>query len=249
MLAEYRVIEVFPDFIITIGGSVLSILLPKTSRALQKNDIGTINKIAYDGTRYTSILVAILCFPVMLNASDLLKLYVGENYCHLYVWLFLWVFTISLSLHNTPISSLVLSTGKTRMLIYSSAFSCIISIAANAILTRHYGVGSAVIGYLIYIIIQLLFYYLYFNSNVLGLVSLKVFKSFIIPTALAWVGILFVLPISILKLPLGLNLIVKSVLWVLAYFSLLVLTRQININKIRNVLASKRIGIAKSSCN
>src|SRR5690606_11730699 len=146
ILSDYRVIEVFPIFIISIGGMLISILLPKTSQAIQRNDRNTIERMAYEGTKYTSILIALLCFPVILNAKELIILYVGEDYSHLSIWLSLWVFTLTLFLHNSPVSSLVLATGKTRMLVYSSGIACTVSIIFNAVLTQKFGVGSAVIG-------------------------------------------------------------------------------------------------------
>lgn len=218
ILAEYRILEVFPLFILSIGGSILSILLPKTSKAVQKSDRINIERIAYEGTKYTSILVAFLCFPIILNAGELLTLYVGESYHHLAIWLSLWVFTLTLFLHNSPVASLVLATDKTKMLVYSSAIACTISIIINILLTSELGVGSAVIGYLVYIIIQVLFYYLYFNNKVLGLKSLKVFKSFIYPTI---VGLLVTVVIYFIELNFKLvliNIIIKTIIWFGVYF-------------------------------
>lgn len=231
ILAEYRVIEVFPIFIISIGGMMISIFLPKTSRAIQNNDRAAVERMAYEGTKYTSILVAVLCFPVMLSAKELLMLYVGPEYVHLALWLFLWVFTLTLSLHNSPVSSLVLATGKTKMLVFSTAIASAISIVINALLTSKYGVGSAVIGYLTYIIIQVSFYYLYFNSKVLGLKSSRVFKSYIIPTGMGFLSfvIAFFLKIEVESLFLG--IVVNSVIWVLLYLVLLVSFKVVEFKK------------------
>ena len=76
-------------------------IFAKTSFNIQNNDRRTIERIAYEGTKYTSILVALLCFPIMLSARELLMLYVGVEYSYLSPWLFLWVFTLTLSLHNS----------------------------------------------------------------------------------------------------------------------------------------------------
>ncbi|WP_321479828.1 hypothetical protein [uncultured Bacteroides sp.] len=100
MLTEYRVIEVFPIFILSIGGSLISILLPKTAQAIQRNDRKAIEKMAYDGTKYSNILVALMCFPIILNAQSLLTVYVGESYVHLGIGLSIWVFTLTLFLHK-----------------------------------------------------------------------------------------------------------------------------------------------------
>lgn len=217
ILAEYRIIEVFPVFILSIGGMLITIFLPQTSKAIQNKDKVSIANLAYQGTRYTSILVSILCFPIILNAQDLLTLYVGTEYRNLSIWLILWVFTLTLYLHNTPVASLVLSTGKTKMLVYSSAISCIISVILNIFLVRKLGVGSAVIGYLIYIIIQMGFYYLYFIENILNLNTIKVFKSFVIPTVAGFLTTYIVMFIPVFFSNLFFAILFKSGLWFVLY--------------------------------
>ncbi|GAO31478.1 oligosaccharide flippase family protein [Geofilum rubicundum] len=236
ILSEYRVVEVFPIFIISIGGMLTSIFLPKTSKAIQENNRLSIEKMAYEGTRYTSILVSLLCFPVVLSAHELLLLYVGPEYSHLAKWLSLWVLTLTLYLHNTPVASLILATGKTRMLVLSSAIACVVSVIINALLTNKYGVGSAVLGYLAYIIIQVLFYYLYFNNKILGLKSMKVFESFVIPTSLGFILYLGVKNINLQLDSLILQIMINSVVWTAAYIVSLVLLKVVDIQKIRLVL-------------
>ncbi|MCD7973949.1 MAG: polysaccharide biosynthesis C-terminal domain-containing protein [Candidatus Azobacteroides sp.] len=239
ILADYRVIEVFPIFIISLGGMLISILLPKTSQAVQQNDQITIERIAYQGTKYTSILVSSLCFPIILNAADLLTLYVGESYKHLAIWLGLWVFTLTLFLHNTPVASLILATGKTKMLVYSSAIACIVSVLINAILCNNFGVGSAVIGYLVYIIIQLLFYYLYINNKILNLNSFKIFKNFIFPTFL---GIIIAIPIHFItfcKEYSVIGIIIKTIIWLFSYYMLLFFTNTVDKKKITSIIKKK----------
>lgn len=240
VLTEYRIIEVFPIFIISLGGMLISIILPKSAKAIQDNDRGKIEQIAYKGTRYTSVIVSLLCFPVMLSARELLELYVGEGYTYLSLWLVLWVFTLALYLHNSPVSSLVLATGKTKMLVYSSAISCVVSIVINALLTNKYGVGSAVIGYLVYIIIQVSFYYLYFNNKVLGLKSFKVFKAFIIPTSLGFIVFLIVQFMGIEADLIIFQLLLKTVIWVGAYLLLLGFFRVLDIKGLSVVFRNNR---------
>ena len=191
-LAEYRIIEVFPLFILSICGAMIGILLPKSARHIARGDQAAIEKFAYLGTRYTSIMTTLICIPIMLCAHELISVYVGPSFGDLSKWMKLWIFTLLLNLYNSPISSLILATGRTRMLVYSSAIACIISIIVNVVLCRFYGVGSAVIGYLIYILIQQGFYYCYFNARVMNLNSWTVFRMFIVPTGIGLVFFLFI---------------------------------------------------------
>lgn len=232
ILSEYRIIEVFPLFIISLGGMLISIFLPKSAKIIQNNDRVKIEKLAYEGTKYTSVLVAMLCFPIMLVSKDLLTLYVGEEYSHLSVWLSLWVFSLTLFLHNSPVASLVLGTGKTKMLVYSSAIACIVSIIINVLFCNVWGVGSAVVGYLVYVIIQMLFYYLYFNNKILGLKSMKVFKSFIIPTGLCMLITLGIMFLNIEFESALTTLIIKLMVWGICYCILLQLVRIVDIKQL-----------------
>ncbi|WP_080905244.1 lipopolysaccharide biosynthesis protein [Parabacteroides sp. Marseille-P3160] len=225
VVTEYRIIEVFPMFVISIGGILTTILLPKTAKAIQDNNRASIEKIAYQGTRITSILTSMLCFPLILVSSEILFLYVGNAYSHLSVWLALWLCTLLLFLHNTPVASLVLATGKTRMLVYSSALAATVSVIINILLCNIYGAGSAVLGYMIYIIIQMSFYYFYFNNKVLGLRPQKVFKSFAVPTIY---GAICYLIVWILDIHLNLiifQIILKILLWDCLFILSLYLTK------------------------
>ncbi|MCI0922717.1 lipopolysaccharide biosynthesis protein, partial [Sphingobacterium rhinopitheci] len=185
VVADFRILETITAFIISMGSMSTSIFLPKTSSLIQNCDVEKINEFAYVGTRYTSIFTCLICFPFILCGKEILSLYVGIEYEHLYYWLVLWVITIVLFLHNGPAASLVLATRKTRMLVFSSAIACVISIVVNSYLAPYFSVGSAVIGYAIYVVIQMMFYYFYFNNRILKLNSFKVFKAFLYPTFLA----------------------------------------------------------------
>jgi len=229
ILAEYRIIEVFPMFIISIGGMVLTILLPITSKLVQENNRDKILEVAYKGTSYTSILVSMLCFPIIINSKDILTLYVGENYSFLSSWLDLWIFTIIIYLHNSPVSSLVLATGKTKMLVYSAAIACVISLIINAILCKWFGVGSAVTGYFVYILIQMSFYYFYFNNKVLHLDSWKVFRAFALATALAVIACAPLYFIEFVGASPMLAIVLKSTIWTSVYLMILVLSRTLDL--------------------
>ncbi len=232
ILSEYRIIEVFPIFIISIGGMILTILLPVTTKLVQQKQVEKIEEMAVKGTQLTSVLVCLLCFPIILNSQDILTLYVGNKYSFLAPWLNLWVFTILLYLHNSPVSSLVLSTGKTRMLVYSASLACVISIVINAVLAKSFGVGSAVIGYLVYIIIQMSFYYFYFNTKVLHLDSFKIFKSFFIPTFLAGISFMVLYLMKFGSMPLLLLILIRTSAWFILFLGSLIAFKIIDLRKV-----------------
>ncbi|RKD90772.1 lipopolysaccharide biosynthesis protein [Mangrovibacterium diazotrophicum] len=237
ILAEYRIIEVFPIFIISIGGILISILLPKTAKAIEEKNKKEVERIAYQGTKYTSIIVILLCLPIILNSTEIIRLYVGDSYTNLSVWLSIWVATITLFLHGSPSASLVLATGKTRMLVYSSAIACTVSIILNALLCSYYGVGSAVIGYLVYIVIQMAFYYFYFNHKILELNSLKVFKSFVIPTSIGFAALGCVWMLNIQLPNLYLQVASKSLIWFAVFAAILHFTKTLRVDQLVTIIS------------
>jgi len=234
IVADYRIMETITIFVISIGGIFTSILLPKTSRLMLENNFEKIENFAYKGTLFTSIICVILCLPFILCSQEILTIYVGDQYKHLGPWLIMWMLTILFFLHSTPINSIILATGKTRILVYSTAFSCIVSLTINALLCNRYGAGSAVIGYLVYITIQMSFYYFYFNNKVLGLNSFKVFKSFIIPTALGLTSLGIILLLNISLNNLIFQAIIKSLLWFILFTATLLLTKTIKLEDLKN---------------
>lgn len=231
-VAEYRILETITVFIISIGGLLISIFMPKASKLLLQEDIESVRDFAYQSTSYTSIVCVFLCMPFMICGKDVLNLYVGEGYSHLAQWLIIWVITILFTLHNSPIASLVLATGKTRMLVYSSAVACIVSLLLNAYFAKEIGVGSAVVGYAVYALIQMSFYYFYYNNKILKLDSWLVFKSFIIPVLFGSLAIYLVYLINIQMSLLLLQIIVKLILWSLLFMIMLLLFRIIKFRDI-----------------
>src|SRR5690606_11089190 len=66
IVAEYKIVEVFPIFIISLGGALSTILLPVASGIIGRNDNESKSRLAITGTLYSSILCCVLCIPVVL---------------------------------------------------------------------------------------------------------------------------------------------------------------------------------------
>ena len=159
-VADFKIIEVIPAFIITVCGTFSGIFLPKTSALIAKGNQEEISKFAYKWTTFTTVIANGLCFPCIIGGGNILTAYVGSDFSYLTIWMVIWVATILLQVHSTPLNALVLATGKTKIMVYVSATACIISIIINSFLVKYYNVGSAVIGYLVYIIINLMSWYM-----------------------------------------------------------------------------------------
>lgn len=185
VLTDYRVIQTIAMLIISFGTIFLQVLIPSAAKVYQEGNHLKMEKMVFTATRYISVFLCFMVFLLVLNSETILFLYMGKDYLQLAVWLNIWLLTVLLNMHNTPVASLVLSSGKTRFLIYSSAAACILSLPITVILAPSLNVGAAVIGYLAYMLIQIGFFYIYYIPKVLKLDSRKIFMGAFSPSVLA----------------------------------------------------------------
>lgn len=229
VLTEYKVVEVVPNFITAILGLLIGVVLPKVSQNIGKNDTKSNQLIAYLGTKYSSMLLCILAFPFLLSADEFLNVYVGDEFSYLSSWFILWISSLFIYLYNMPISALVLATGKTRMLVLSSALGCILSIGINVLFCEYYGVGSAILGYIVFVLVVMSFYYFYFIKKVLLLSPLIVFKNAIIPMIAALISFTCVKVINFGSTNNYFVLVLNALVFILFYFVIIMLFHLINV--------------------
>lgn len=236
-VADFRIIEVFPAFIISVGGIFTSMFLPRTSELVVQSSQAVIARFAYRSTILTSVIANILCIPLILGGRDILCAFVGSDYGYLSVWLSIWVVCVLLQIHSTPANALIMAYGKTKLLVLFSAGGCIVSIFINALLASYYSVGSAVIGYSVYILIALFGNYVVYYKR-LGLNRRKMMLSFVRPTLLS---VLTIVPVVILLdsgdlLPLFSGqerikflsiFLLKALIWLGIYLSVLYLSKTV----------------------
>lgn len=192
-VAEYKIIGSIATLALMIGGSFMGAVLPSASKATATNNRNAIEKIAYKGTFYISIILVFCVFGLISINKELIVVYVGKEYLHLSNWLIIWLLCI-LSAHNQGISSIILSGEDIRPLTYSSMIASIICLMICWFLLPVIGIGAAVLGYLGYVIIQFLFYYLYYWRIKLHLNTAKIFlNSFIKPVVIGVLALCMVL--------------------------------------------------------
>ena len=234
--ADFRIIEVIPAFIITLCGSFTSIFLPKTSEMMIRKDHDEIMAFLKKWTSITTIIVCVFCFPFILSNKTIITAYVGESLSHLGTWMGLWCVFLILQLHSIPAFSLIVANGKTNALVCATGIACLISMIINAALCKIVPVGSAVIGYCVYMTILILVYYIDVYKRYLDLDRWVLAKSFIKPLLLAVVACIIPylakLDVSLFD---SLNLAprwsnvllftVNSAIWLLCFFVLLIVFR------------------------
>ena len=106
------------------------------------------------------------------------------DYLYLMFWLDLWLLA-TLGTHNQAISSLILAGSDIRAITYNTIIASIIGILLTWFLIPYYDVGATVIGYVVYCLIQIVFYYFFYWPKVMKISSAKVFFSSFLPYTLA----------------------------------------------------------------
>lgn len=241
-VAEFKILEVIPTFVIMIGGSFSAIFLPKSSSMVSSRKQKEIERFAYKWTTLTTILSNLLCVPFIWCAKEVLTVYVGPEYSGLSFWLVLWLLTVIVQIHTTPGNSLVLAYGKTKLLVITTAISCVISIILNIMLCDKLGIGSAVTGYFIYVIIVVGLYYVIYYNKLLHLKRLNMILCFVRPTLLAFcvLGLVSFIPVDLWFLDgntskmtyLGV-IMLKTLLWMIPYVALLFVFKIVKLNDLR----------------
>jgi O-antigen/teichoic acid export membrane protein len=194
-VADYRILNGIVGIVTLLGGAFIGILLPSTSKAIANKDENAFYRMAYDGTKYISVLCCFFCFGMMSIATEVLTLYVGSSYLYLIPWFNLWLIC-TLSTHNQAISSLILAGDDIRAISYSSFIASVIGLLIAWFSIPYFKIGGVCIAFLVYGIIQLSFYYFYYWPYKMRINSKKVFTYSFFPYCISGV-LAYLITISI----------------------------------------------------
>lgn len=179
-VADYRILNGIIGVVTMLGGAFIGILLPSTSKVIANHNKEAFYKVAYDGTKYISILICFCCFGMMSVGTEVLTLYVGKSYLYLIPWFNLWLLC-TLGTHNQAISSLILAGDDIRAISYSSIVASIVGLILSWILIPQYQIGGVCIAFAAYMLIQILFYYCYYWPIRMKIRSFIVFSKCFLP--------------------------------------------------------------------
>lgn len=165
----------------------MGVLLPSTSKIVAQGNTKAYYKVAYDGTKYISIVLCFCTFGMMTVGNEVITMYVGESFLYLIPWFNIWLLC-TLGVHNQAISSLILSGSDIRAIAYNTSISSIIGLIVAWFLIPYFEIGGVVIAFAIYIIVQLSFYYLYYWPKKMNIQSGRVFLHSFFPFVMIGVG-------------------------------------------------------------
>lgn len=190
-VADYRILNGIIGVVTMLGGAFTGILLPSSSKAVANHNKKAYFRMAYDGTKYISILCCFCCFGMMSVGPEVITMYVGESYLYLIPWFNLWLLC-TLGTHNQAISSLILAGSDIRAISYSSIVASVLGLLVAWIFIPYYNIGGVCIAFAVYVVVQLAFYYVYYWPKKMGINAFKVFSKSFFPYVLFGLCVSFV---------------------------------------------------------
>lgn len=182
-VADFRILNGIIGVVTMLGGAFTGILLPSSSKAVANHNKEAYYRMAYDGTKYISILCCFCCFGMMSVGSEILTMYVGETYLYLIPWFNLWLLC-TLGTHNQAISSLILAGTDIRAISYSSILASVVGLLVAWFTIPYYNIGGVCIAFAVYMLIQLCFYYFYYWPVRMEISSIRVLLRSFLPFVL-----------------------------------------------------------------
>lgn len=219
-IADYRILNGIINIVTMLGGAFIGILLPSTTKVVANHDTKAYYRMAYDGTKYISILICFCCFGMMSVGTEVLTLYVGKSYLYLVPWLNIWLLC-TLSTHNQAISSLILAGNNIRAISYNTATASIIGLLTAWFLIPYYEIGGVCIAFAIYAVIQLAFYYFYYWPRKMRIDSARVLKKSVLPYVVSGVILYYIVHIIPTYLTPIYMFFIKGVIFTILYLAIL----------------------------
>lgn len=180
-VADYRILNGIIGVVSMFGSVFLNALLPSAAKAISQNNKEAYYKVAYDGTKYISIVLCFCAFGMMTVGTEVITMYVGTSYLYLIPWFNIWLIC-TLGVHNQAISSLILAGSDIRAISYNTCLASIIGLVITWFLIPHFQIGGVVIAFVAYLLVQYIFYYFYYWPQKMQINSKRVFiKSFLPP--------------------------------------------------------------------
>lgn len=179
-VADYRVLNGIIGIVSLFGSAFMNVLLPSASKVVAQGNKEAYYRIAYDGTKYITIVLAFCAFGMMSVGKEVISLYVGSSFLYLIPWFNVWL-VCTLGVHNQAISSLILSGSDIRAITYNTVLSSVIGLLLSWFLIPRYQIGGVVIAFAVYLVIQLGFFYFYYWPKKMNIDSRKVFSESFMP--------------------------------------------------------------------
>ena len=239
-VADYRILYGITGAVAVFANVFMGALMPSTVKAVAADNKDAYYRIAYDATKYISMVLAFCAFGMMTIGQELMTVYVGSEYLYLVPWLYIWLF-LTMTNHNQALSTIALAGTKIRPITYSSAIASIAGLIVAWFMVPHFQIGGVVFGLITYNLIQQLFWYFIYWPKFLNVDSKHVFVYSLLPYLM--LGFIIYVILNIISIPIqntwGL-LIVKGLVFALVYGTIIIIILNRNDKEFLKSLIKKK---------
>ncbi len=158
-VADFRVIQQIAGFALILLSGCMSVVYPAIARLEAANDKSRIALVLGTGSRLLLWVHMGLLVTLAYLSETLIRVYVGEEFVHLWIPLAVWLVTLT-AYHNSIVTSVVMARGRLAALTVSACCNSLITLMAAYWLAPRYGVLSVVYCYALYVALQLAVIYL-----------------------------------------------------------------------------------------
>jgi len=146
----YAIASSVTNFMVLVIGSVFSPLLPAISALQVARTSEQIGEMVVKTTRYCTLLVVLICVPLVLGASPLLQLWVGKDYAlHSAVFLQILVLGNAVRQLGLPYSLAVVGTGRQHLATLAAVAEASVNVLLSLFLAKRIGAIGVAIGTLV----------------------------------------------------------------------------------------------------
>ena len=215
ILTEFRVIQNISSLLSVFGSVFIMSMLPASSKLTRDQDIHARQTLLVKGTRYVTFFLSFVLLPVAVLRSEFLYLYVGEQFLHLDDLVVVMCLTMLFQIHLSAVVSMIYAIGRLREIVAFTLVSAVVSLTITALLGMEYGVAAAVCAFTVYIVMQLIFYYIYYIPKVIKSDPWEIFARGFLPGYLVWMlGFIMLTAISEF-------IVFEELLWTLSFYFIL----------------------------
>lgn len=182
-ITDFNIFLTIIGFLSFISGSFNTAIFPSVSKAVAVNNREAINRVAYQGTKYLSIILCLVTFGFISVSPDFMYMYLGDSFMYLVPWLDLYILN-NLGNHNAGVAAIIYSGEDikeiTRFCVFSYSFYAI----SFWFLIPYFGARSVALSCTAFNIIQMSYYYFYFWPQKVKINARYIFWNDLFPFAL-----------------------------------------------------------------
>jgi O-antigen/teichoic acid export membrane protein len=149
-VAYYGIAATLSSFMVAPHGAIISTLMPVAAGLSASNDSRRLGSVLVKATRYSTALICMIGFPLIVAMSPLIRLWVGRDYAiHTVPLAIVLVIAQMIRLTMGPFATIAFSVGQQHKTLYSPLAEAVVNIVCSLIGAAYFGAIGVAVGTLI----------------------------------------------------------------------------------------------------